>query len=180
MYQQTKKIQEPDWLEPIFENIPEELKKLPWAVWRAEPKFDKQGKPTGKWSKAPRNPKTGRMVGSNQPALFGTFEEAKKAYESGSYTGVGVLLTGNGIVGIDIDDGKNLIKQKNGLKQWLINASQSDIYCELSPSGTGLRAFLNGCFDGGGKKRDGLEIYQEERFLTVTGNIATCKEANHD
>lgn len=180
MYQQALNVQEPNWLEPIFENIPKELQQLPWAVWRAEPKFDKQGKPTGKWSKAPRNPKTGRMVGSNKPNLFGTFEEAKKAYETGAYTGVGVLLIGNGIVGIDIDDGKNLIKRKNGLKQWLLNASEKDIYCEISPSGTGLRIFLTGHLDNGGKKRDGLEIYQDERFLTVTGNITPSKGASYD
>lgn len=180
MHQQALNIQEPNWLEPIFENIPEDLKHLPWAVWRAEPRLNNLGKPTGKWSKAPRSPVTGMMIGSNKPNLFGTFEEAKKAYETGSYTGVGVLLIGNGIVGIDIDDGKNLIKHKNGLKQWLLNASQKDIYCEMSPSGTGLRIFLTGCLDSGGKKRDGLEIYQDERFLTVTGNIAASKGVSHD
>lgn len=176
----ASKTQEPTWLKPIFTNIPSELKNLPWAVWRAEPRLNKDKELTGKWSKAPRNPITGKMVGSDKPELFGTFEEAKKAYETGDYTGVGVLLVGNGIVGIDIDDGKNLLKQKNGLKQWLLNASQRDVYYELSPSGTGLRVFLNGQLDSGGKKRDGLEIYQDERFLTVTGNIGASKGASHD
>jgi primase-polymerase (primpol)-like protein len=174
------KIQEPTWLKPIFTNIPSELKNLPWAVWKAEPRFNKDKELTGKWSKAPRNPITGKMVGSDKPELFGTFEEAKKAYKTGGYTGVGVLLIGNGIIGIDIDDGKNILKQKSGLKQWLLDASQKNIYFEISPSGTGLRIFLNGHLSCAGKKRDGLEIYQDERFLTVTGNIALGKGAPHD
>jgi putative DNA primase/helicase len=176
----VQNTQEPTWLRPIFSNIPSELKQLPWAVWIAEPRLDRQGEPTGKWNKAPRNPLTGRMVGSDKPKLFGTFEQARKMYETGSYTGVGVLLTGNGIIGIDIDDGKNLIKQKSGLKQWLLDASQKNIYCEISPSGTGLRIFLIGYLCGAGRKKDGLEIYQNERFLTVTGNIALGKGASHD
>ena len=64
---------EPDWLEPDFKNIPEELKNEPWAVWKAEPR---KGQP-GKYNKAPINPLTGRRVGANQPDQFGTFEEAK-------------------------------------------------------------------------------------------------------
>ena len=125
----VQKTQEPTWLKPIFTNIPSELKDLPWAVWRAEPRLDRFGEPTGKWSKAPRNPITGKIVGSDKPKLFGTFEQAKVMYETGIYTGVGVLLIGNGIVGIDIDDGKNLIKQKPGLKQWLLDLCNKDIYC---------------------------------------------------
>lgn len=169
--------QEPNWLQPKFENIPEELQKQPWAVWKAEQKFDRQGSPTGKWGKAPRNPTSGIMVGADKPHLFGTFKEAKKAYESGRYTGVGVLLTGNGIIGVDIDDAAELFKQKPHIKEWVRQAIKAGVYCEISPSNSGFRLFTHGCLDGRGRKDDRVEIYDDKRFLTVTGQVQHPKEA---
>lgn len=170
--------QEPNWLRPKFENIPEELQKQPWAVWNAEQKFDKQGNPTGRWSKAPRDPSTGILIGSNKPFLFGTFEEAKKAYESGSYTGVGVLLTGNGIIGVDIDHLEESSKQDFGLKEWIQNSRKLGAYCELSPSGTGLRLFIKGNLKDGGYKVQNLEIYANQRFLTLTGHTIQSRRGS--
>lgn len=170
MQQQEINIQEPNWLKPIFENIPEELKEQPWAVWKAEPRLDEDGNHTGKWSKAPRNPLTGRMVGANQPDTFGTFDEAVKAYNTGNYSGVGVLLTGSELIGIDIDDGKTILKTIPTLKDWLKSASEEGAYIEKSPSGNGLRVFVYGNIDSDGKRMGGLEIYKDVRFLTITGN----------
>jgi putative DNA primase/helicase len=170
MQQQAINIEEPNWLEPIFEDIPDELRQQPWAVWKAEPRLDEDRNHTGKWSKAPRNPLTGRMIGANQPDKFGTFLEAKKAYESGNYTGVGVVLTGSGIVGIDIDDVKNLFKITPQIREWLFEASKAGAYIETSPTGKGFRIFLRGAINSKRRKHDLLEIYENERFLTVTGH----------
>lgn len=163
--------QKPNWLEPKFENIPEELKRQPWAVWRAEPR-DGQA---GKYNKAPRNPLSGIKVGANQPEKFGTFEEAKRAYESGKYTGVGVLLTGNGITGVDLDDAAELFEEKPHVKEWVKQAIKAGVYCEVSPSNTGLRLFILGNLDGKGRKEDRVEIYDDKRFLTVTGEVKRQK-----
>lgn len=179
MQQQAINIQEPNWLVPIFTNIHEELKHLPWAVWKAEPKIDKYGEPTGKWSKAPRHPITGRLVGSNKPELFGTFEQARAAYSTGIYTGVGVLLTNSGIVGIDIDNGRTLFKLIPELKEWLTQVEQAGAYCEFSPSRNGLRIFIKGSLACNGMKSNGLEIYQDVRFLTVTGCVLS-QGSSHD
>lgn len=92
--QPKQTFQEPNWLTPNLENIPNELMTQPWGVWKAEPRLDRDGKPTGKWNKAPRNPLTGIKIGANQPEAFGTFDEAKQAYASGKYTGIGVLQIG--------------------------------------------------------------------------------------
>lgn len=161
------------WLKPKFENIPEELQNQPWAVWKAEQKFDKENKPTGKWGKAPRNPTSGMMVGADKPHLFGTFKEAKQAYESGKYTGIGVLLTGNGIVGIDIDDAASLLEEEPQVKAWLRQAIKSDAYCEISPSNKGFHVILKGDMSLGGTKSGCLEIYSKDRFLTVTGHLVS-------
>ena len=161
----SQENQEPSWLKPKFENIPEELKKQPWAVWKAEPRA---GQPN-KFNKAPLNPLTGLKIGANQPEKFGTFDQAKRAYQAGKYTGVGVLLTGSGITGIDIDNAADLMKQKPEVKNWLKRAIEAGAYCEISPSQSGLRIFVLGRLEDKGRNAGGLEIYDNKRFLTITG-----------
>jgi hypothetical protein len=43
-------------------------------------------------------------------------------------------------------------------------------YTEVSPSGTGLRIFAQGKLSGEGRKRGPIELYDQKRFLTVTGD----------
>lgn len=164
---QTLNERAQNWATPKFENIPSDLTAQPWAVWIAEPRT---GQP-GKFNKAPRSPKTGFNIASSKPQTFGSFEEAKRAYQTGKYTGVGVLLTNNGIIGVDIDNYPELFKQKPEIKAWVKLAIKHGHYCERSPSKTGLRLFIKGKLPGAGRKHEGLEIYQTTRFLTVTGHI---------
>ena len=159
------------FLAPKFEKIPATLQSQPWAVWKAEPRPGT----SGKFNKAPRSPQTGRKIGANQPALFGTYALAITAYESGDYTGVGILLTGNGIVGVDIDSYVEIFNTKPEVKQWVVTAIRSGVYCEKSPSGTGLRLFMRGALPEGGRKSVNLEIYDNLRFLTVTGHEIRSK-----
>ena len=159
------------WLKPQLENIPEELKRQPWAVWKAEPRLDRDGRPTGKYNKAPLNPLTGYKVGANQPEKFGSFNQAVQAYETGRYTGVGVLLTGNGITGVDIDDAPKTLKDRPEVLEWIQQAVDAGAYCELSPSGKGFRVFIHAKLPIGSKNKVGpLEIYDDARFLTITGH----------
>jgi len=166
----------PNWLEPQFENIPKELKEQPWAVWKADARLDNEGIPTGKYNKAPLNPLTGYKVGANKPEKFGTFEDARRAFETGKYTGVGVLLTGNGITGIDIDDAANLFNEKQEVKGWVKRAIKEGAYCETSPSQNGVHLFVKGSLSSGGRKSGGLEIYDDQRFMTVTGHVIPKKD----
>ncbi len=158
------------FLTPRFENIPSALKELPWAVWIAEPR---KGKP-GKFDKAPRCPLKGHKIGANKPELFGTFDQVHAAHSRGSYTGVGVLLIGNGIIGVDIDDVRKVLAEQPQVRSWVGSALQRGAYCETSPSNTGLRLFVHGAPlpKTVKRKHGGLEIYDNLRFLTVTGHIA--------
>ena len=156
------------WLKPHFETIPTDLKAQPWAVWNAEPRGGK----LGKFNKAPLSPKTGDNIGVNKPHQFGTFDEAKAAYETGIYTGVGILMTGNGIIGVDIDDCKVTFANQVTVKQWVNDAIKLGAYCEYSPSGNGLRLFMYGNLPDKGIKAGSVEIYDNVRFLTVTGHVA--------
>jgi primase-polymerase (primpol)-like protein len=163
-------------VKPNFNNIPDALKSLPWAVWKAEPRT---GQP-GKFNKRPLTPQNGYPASTNKLETFGTFDQAQAAYEKGGYSGVGVLLTGNGIVGVDIDDFKTVFNQTPSVQAWVTDAVKSGAYCEQSPSGEGLRLFMRGKLPGKGRKHANLEIYGDVRFLTVTGKVTRMKGANHE
>ena len=159
------------WINPNFNAIPRELRQQPWAVWIAEPRIGT----SGKYNKAPRSPRDGQKIGTNKPELFGTFDDARAAYARGNYTGVGVLLTGNGIIGVDIDNYSETFKEKPKVDQWARTAVIAGAYCERSPSGTGLRLFMRGKLPSTGRKSGTLEIYDTARFLTVTGSVFGLK-----
>ena len=109
-------------------------------------------------------------MGAKKPEKFGTFEEAMKAYKEKNYSGVGILLTGNGITGVDIDDAAEVFEKRPEVEEWVKKAFKGGAHCEISPSRSGIRLFFNGALKDGGKKKEGLEIYDNGRFLTVTGH----------
>ncbi|NML87282.1 AAA family ATPase [Polaromonas sp.] len=153
---------------PVFERLPAELKTLPrWVGWRYENKSGSE-----KATKIPRMPHGGGgNASSTTPATWGTFEQAHAAYLNGGLSGIGFVLDGDGLVGVDIDhcvsDGKPST-QAMGLLDKLGAA-----YIEVSPSGTGLRAIGYGeqLDKGVNGSLDGLkaEFYSKGRFLTMTG-----------
>lgn len=149
----------------ITDAIPDALKSAPWAVWRAVPRDD------GKVGKPPCNPLSGVMIGANKPHLWGTYVEALTTYENGGWSGMGVLLVaGSGIVGIDLDDIEAIAQRGSPLRKLLKQAQDTGIYIERSPSGTGARVFVRGKLPGDkGRRKGGIELYSDARFLTVTG-----------
>lgn len=156
-------------VEPNPEKIPNFLKAKPWAVWIAEPRPNKPGK----FNKAPLKPLFGSAASTNDPSTFGTFEQAVAALDTGRYSGIGVLLTGDdGTIGVDIDDYETTFTRLPQVKAWVAKARKAGAYCELSPSSKGLRLFMRGKLPGSGRKAGALEIYDNVRFLTVTGKAA--------
>lgn len=157
---------------PVFDTVHSQLREQPAAVWKATPK---QG---GGYNKVPCHPETGRYLKTSEPDTWGSFEQAKAAYERGGWSGVGILLTGNGIVGFDIDKAKETFARNPEVKRWLVNAIKAGAYVEKSPSGNGYRGFVRGLLPTGCSKRgDSVEMYADVRFLTVTGHVVKLKEA---
>ena len=147
-------------LTPVFENIPAELRALPRWVCCNEQKI-------------PFNPNSRRRHASIlKPASWGSFEKAKAAFQNNGYSGVGFVLTGDGIAGVDldhcVDNGK---PQANALA---LLRRVGCRYIEFSPSGNGLRGFgfapaaagVCGIVDG-----TTTELYTNARYLTVTGHV---------
>jgi len=161
------------WLAPNFDEIDETLIKQPWAVWRAEP--DK-ARP-GKYKKAPRCPRTDKHISVNSCDQWSSFEAVKTAFNAKKHTGIGILLTGNELIGIDIDNRRELLLNRPELVAWIDDVIASGTYIEQSPSGNGLRIFVKGTLPQGcNNKRGNLEIYDNLRFLTITGHLVRSIE----
>ncbi|MYN47440.1 AAA family ATPase [Pseudoduganella sp. FT93W] len=155
-------------LAPMLSAVPETLRNIArWVVWKLESR-NSSGKPT----KVPYCPTLIDTRGSStDPNTWGTFDQAEAAYEEGDYNGVGFVLNGDGIVGIDIDS--CLENDAIHPEATLLMDSLGVKYYEVSPSGNGLRGFgyaenlekgVNGTYNG-----LKVELYSDVRFLTVTG-----------
>ncbi len=143
---------------PDFGAMPPELCELPrWLVW-----------------KDAKVPYCATAVNSKasvtEPNTWATFSQAQTAFEEGGYLGVGFVLAGDGIVGVDLDKCVH-----SGLPEPAAMGLLDRIGCkyiEFSPSGTGLRGFGFGDNIAGRRGRiDGVnvELYASKRYLTVTG-----------
>lgn len=159
----------------IFPKQLEELKKLSqWVAYRLVWNEKK-----GKADKRPINPHDGTGAKANDPATWGTFDEAMSYVEragliAGKSGGVGFEF-GNGYCGIDLD---NVVLEDGSLKPFaseIVNLMNS--YTEYSPSGKGLHILCKlseSLSTFGSRRRNdeiGLEIYDSGRFFTVTGNV---------
>ena len=163
-----------------YDNIPEELKSLPQWVG-----FFRISSKNGKTTKKPVNVRTLYGASTTNPDTWGTFEQAVlsigKTARVGEDTGI---IEGIGFVfsppycGIDLD---NVVDRDTGE----INPEALDVvenmrsYTELSPSGTGLHIIYKGKIHPEWKCKRGnalgdntdLEMYQQGRYFTITGNI---------
>jgi putative DNA primase/helicase len=151
-------------LDVNFDNVPTWMHDKKFCVWVAELREN------GKVNKAPRHPNGGWQLSVKEPDRWASFQQVRSAYNSGQYDGIGVLLSsGSGIVGIDVDDWTDLVGKHPVVFLTFEKFIQQGGYVERSPSGAGLRAFVKGELVGAGQKSGGFEIYDEGRFLTVTG-----------
>src|SRR5262245_59991584 len=77
---------------PIYHHIPAELQaRKQWVTWRWE--LDANDKPT----KVPYNPRTAGLAKTNASRTWGTYHEAKKAYQERPdfFDGIGYVFSKN-------------------------------------------------------------------------------------
>jgi P4 family phage/plasmid primase-like protien len=157
-------------LEPRFENIPQSLRERPqWLLWKQETR-------DGDTTKVPYQP-NGSHARSNDSATWCSFEEARSAFESGGFDGIGFVFTPTDpVVGIDLDNAVSDGDLTGGA--WDV-VKRLDSYTEGSPSGTGLHVICEGTlpdYDATtGKKTTDvvgmkeIEVYDRGRYFTFTG-----------
>lgn len=163
------------WLPLRVGTIPAELRALPWVLWRAEPRGpDKPAKVPYVVAEPPRR------ASSTDPATWASFEDATEAYSvlvdraaddprRGPVAGIGVVLTlTNGITCIDLDRVIDPAGQLDTRAATIVERCAS--WTEISPSGTGLHAFVRGRVVPHALKGDQIEVYSDARYICITGH----------
>jgi hypothetical protein len=153
------------------EHIPDELKALHQCVcWRYE--YQPKRNPKKPYTKVPYSVRTRRRASSTNPETWDTFEAVLACYQKNRQTldGIGVVLCkDNHVVGIDLDHCRD--PATGVIEGWAWETIRAlKTYTEISPSGTGIRCFAQGALPGGGKHKGDVEIYDQGRYLTVTGH----------
>jgi putative DNA primase/helicase len=158
----------------LLSDVPLRLKSLSrWVYWKLD--LDKDGKPT----KVPYQV-NGRKASSTDPSTWTTFQTAVTGAIINTEQGVGFVVNGDGIFGIDLDGCRD---PKTGkIAEWaerIIDACES--YAEYTPSETGLRVWVRGKLPPGSRvfnlnpavgygEKVKIEIYERSRYFTVTGD----------
>jgi len=154
------------------EHIPDELRTGHcFVLWRWELRGDKGG--DFKWTKPPLDVGTGHHTRVTNPASGSTFSDAVSALNAKrDVDGLGrILRKDDGLVGIDLDHCRDL--KTGDIAVWaqeIIDRCAS--YSEISPSGQGARVFVHAALpeNRNGCKSGPIEMYQNARFLTLTGH----------
>lgn len=144
-------------------NLPPEFEYLPFILWRAEEGED------GRIEKKPISPKTGQYCDVTDEAHHKTLKECEYIHTQGKYktSGIGVVFTGEGYYGIDLDHVYEEGGNKEIAEDFLRNFST---YSEYSPSKTGLHIYGFGYLPDGPRRKENIEFYDSGRFFTVTGD----------
>src|SRR5882757_7359623 len=151
---------------PQWNNFPDVLTtRQQWLCWAY--RFVKD-----RWTKVPYQP-DGTPASSTTPATWAPFEHAQCAYLSDArlFDGVGFMLSASDpFVAWDFDHCLD--------RAWHITdpaiadyVARLDSYTEISPSNTGLRVVTIALLPPGGCKSGGIEVYDRNRYVTITGNL---------
>lgn len=145
----------------------EELKQHPqWVGWKIIQRPKSDGELVN--VKLPINPNTGKAASSTAPETWATAAQAWASKKRYRLAGIGYVFTlSAGVVGVDLDhcfeDG-----QIRPYALEIVTALNS--YTEYSPSGNGLHILVCGTIPHSiTNKEQGIEIYNQGRYFTVTG-----------
>ncbi len=149
------------------EQIPVSLRSTSqWVTWRYITR-------DGKQTKAPVSPHDGSLADSTSSKTWGTFDEAIAVCKKDtSLAGIGFVFTADDpYCGIDLD---NSIDANGEIRPWALDLlAKLDSYAEISPSRRGLKIFIKANKPGKRCRKvyhdGGIEIYDCDRFFTVTG-----------
>lgn len=129
----------PTPLPVLVENIPDGMKAIPqWVDWRYTWNEDKE-----KWDKPLFQP-NGWNASSTAKHTWSSLTATVAAYKTGKYDGIGFVMkksdTSLQIIGFDFDKCRDPITGKIDPKI-IGHLDKLNTYSEISPSGTGIRAF---------------------------------------
>jgi len=164
----------PFTLPVLSENIPPELKAHPhWVMWRW---LERDGKTT-----KPPIQTNGKLAKVNDPSTWCDYQTAITAYEKGKFAGIGIVLTAeDNLVAVDLDKCRDPVSGVISPEMAALSG-RLPTYCEVSPSGTGLRLIATGVLpQGGGSRKGQVELYQDGRYVTITGHRLNGEDSIRD
>ena len=143
-----------------------------WVCWRGQPAKN------GRLDKKPINAKTHELAKTTDPTTWTSFNRAKDTYcQKRPYLGLGFVFSPDDpFLGIDLDNCRHA--ESGRIEDWALELILScQTYGEVSPSGSGVKLFLQGQMPGERHKTSyqtgAVEIYDRKRFFTVTGQHLT-------
>lgn len=184
----TDESRRPKMLPPV-DNLPailpsEMRERQQWVLWRLIWKH-------GRWAKIPHT-LADRWASTSDPKTWGAFDDIWKSYRScragcgmeGGYEGVGFVFSdADPFTGVDLDCSLAMGKILTPWARPILERFEP-AYCEISPSGTGLKLWCRGQWKGEGNKypyQGGeVEVYSTGRFFCVTGRTFTLDGGSHD
>ena len=155
-----------------YKNIPDELRREKrWCLYKIIVR-------DGKNTKMPIMP-NGKPAKSNDKKTWHSYKDCMDALCKNQGTGLGFFL-GDGYIGIDIDKVIDEIMEYsmdfNAASMTANFLRGISTYAEISPSKAGLHFIGKGKVPGERKRYKNLEIYDRDRFFTITGNILKDKD----
>lgn len=118
--------------------------------------------------KVPFNPRTHKAASTTNPHSWDTLPVALNALKTGRFAGLGFVFSESApFTGIDFDD---CLENGNITPAVEETIKALDSYTEYSPSLSGLHVIVHGRLPGKNIKRATIELYDKERFFTITLN----------
>jgi hypothetical protein len=160
---------EQSYAEKKYASIPDELKTYnQWVLWTYSETQN------GKLTKIPLSV-NGNFANVTNPDTWASYADILQAFESRvgqGCDGIGFVLTKKDpFVFIDLDQTDN--PEHMDLQQKVCSEFE-DSYSEKSPSGQGLHIIARGEIPTG-KRRYSCEIYDCDRYMTMTGDVFNAK-----
>ncbi len=171
----------------MFGNIPLEMRAYnQWICWRLEFR-----PPMVKPTKVPYMPwANGGKASVTDERHWGTYDQAIAAplasvepvdpdwpVSRTGYTGIGFVLTkSDPYTFIDCDDTKG---DEENAKRQLQLFHDCNSYSELSPSKKGCHIIVKAELPGPGRRRADIEIYDCDRYMTMTGDVIKNQQINN-
>jgi len=148
---------------PTRDTLPDTLlERDHWVGWRKQTRG-------GAETKVPVSV-NGGYASATDAGTWTTFDDALAYATDGPADGVGfVFSTDDPYVGIDLDKCRS--RETGETEAWATEIiDQLASYTEISPSGTGYHIIVRGSLPPGGNRTGNLELYEDSRFFTMTGD----------
>jgi hypothetical protein len=150
-----------------FDAIPSDFtKQNNWILW-------KYILNNHKWTKIPYQI-NGTKADATSQKTWCSFNDAKTAFKSGKFDGIGFAIGKSGLVCIDVDHES---QWPNGGLESLLSGLNDKYYKEQSPSGDGYHLWIKASKPNGmGCKSKNfhnslVEVYNSDRYITMTGAV---------